>query len=188
MTHIFSYGTLIHPKGRTYTGKTGQAFPGYIKNFVRQWDFRCTKHNITALGIKYKKDALCNGMIIEIPDTQLSFFDKRETGYTRTLISPKDIISDYTCKKLWAYIPDTYTIANLSYPIVQTYADIIIDGCLKVGYDFAQMFIRTTKNWDTTWINDRNKPLYSHFLPNLDTIIIDTLLQNTLHSVFQNRK
>lgn len=37
--------------------------------------------------------------------------------------------------------------ADRSFPITQSYLDIIIRGCLSVSHDFARRFLQTTHGW-----------------------------------------
>lgn len=41
--------------------------------------------------------------------------------------------------------------AERSFPITQSYVDIIMRGCLSISHDFARRFLRTTHGW---WIDD----------------------------------
>ena len=52
---------------------------------------------------------------------------------------------------------------NKEYPIVQSYVDIFISGCLEIEdkYElphFADKCVETTKGWSTSWVNDRLYP------------------------------
>jgi len=44
---------------------------------------------------------------------------------------------------------------SLSHPILQTYIDVVITGCLEYGEDFCREFIKTTFLWSPYWLNER---------------------------------
>jgi hypothetical protein len=46
--------------------------------------------------------------------------------------------------------------AERSFPITQSYVDIIMRGCLSISHDFATGFLRTTHGW---WNDDHHGPL-----------------------------
>jgi len=59
--------------------------------------------------------------------------------------------------RVWIYVPDSSHTASPSveYPILQTYVDVCIEGCLLWGgKDFAMDFLRGTSNWSEYYLND----------------------------------
>ena len=44
---------------------------------------------------------------------------------------------------------------SIQYPVLQTYLDVVITGCLEYGEDFAKEFIQTTFQWSPYWLNER---------------------------------
>ena len=44
---------------------------------------------------------------------------------------------------------------SVEYPILQTYVDVCLSGCLEHGDDFAREFIQTTFLWAPFWLNER---------------------------------
>ena len=44
---------------------------------------------------------------------------------------------------------------SVEYPILQTYVDVCLSGCLEHGDDFAREFIETTFLWAPFWLNER---------------------------------
>ena len=82
---------------------------------------------------------------------------------------------------VWVYEQNENLPAQRSFPITQSYLDIIIRGCMSISLDFARRFLETTHGFwhdkseekDTnnedqsnninshhTWVNDRNAPMY----------------------------
>lgn len=115
---------------------------------------------------------------VQCPDCRLVFekgFDKR-----RQFSKSNDNYQDELDVSVWVYIQSEDLPANPSYPITQSYLDIIMRGCLSISRDFARRFLETTDGWwhdgkashsttceDTkdaiahhTWVNDRYDPMY----------------------------
>ena len=59
--------------------------------------------------------------------------------------------------RIWMYVPDSSHTASPSveYPILQTYVDVCLEGCLQWGGEaFAIEFLRGTSNWSEFYLND----------------------------------
>jgi hypothetical protein len=61
--------------------------------------------------------------------------------------------------------PEFITVPDAKYPIVQSYVDIFISGCLELSQrvigentDFAEECVTTTADWSSHWVNDRLYP------------------------------
>jgi hypothetical protein len=44
---------------------------------------------------------------------------------------------------------------SVHFPILQTYIDVVVSGCLEHGDAFAREFIQTTFKWSPYWLNER---------------------------------
>jgi len=77
------------------------------------------------------------------------------------------------------------------FPMVQSYVDICINGCLElealyrgVKGEFTQEFIRTTSGWNANWVNDRIYPRRPFiYAPNASAIDNALKAGNVLHYV-----
>ena len=133
-------------------------------------------------------------------------FDDREFNYDRILVDIKDIgavpgfSSPILCpmklaqksidppKKpmFWVYVQHDPIPPNNDFPIIQSYVDIILRGCLTYGENFAISFLNTTHGWpnnysqntesmiekdpdngditednkEASWVDDRHDPQY----------------------------
>ena len=71
-----------------------------------------------------------------------------------------DVFQRKYCSTLRSSFPSrVYYIsipAERSFPITQSYVDIIMRGCLSISHDFARGFLRTTHGW---WNEDHHGPL-----------------------------
>ncbi|KAL7544002.1 hypothetical protein ACHAXR_013431 [Thalassiosira sp. AJA248-18] len=241
---IFGYGSLICPQSRAITAPSLQdaiAEPVVINSIERTWSARVTKRQAhsssgndssepssasndrdhirgwTPMGVRFRRGARCNGVLINVDEAELKRFDVRESGYVRRRIDLADIhrhidsdklidesmalwptspmeevvgdedsssdelafreqlaLEDVRCsacrlvfenasKKrrkpsnspsqddhslaVWVYVQSENYPAERSFPITQSYVDIIMRGCLSVSHDFARRFLETTHGW-----------------------------------------
>jgi cation transport regulator ChaC len=83
---IFAYGSLICPKSRAITAPSVAAKPAtpvLVKNVERTWAKKASMSSMTAMGVQFKDDAECVGVLLPVNDSELGAFDMREQGYDR---------------------------------------------------------------------------------------------------------
>lgn len=187
------------------------ATPVVVKNVERTWAKR-TSRGMTAMGVRFVEDAECVGVLLPVTASELARFDKREVGYDRIqidldVVEPVPFLDDEhykheahsvflnakdekdsECISIWMYVPQQVLPPTPEHPIVQSYVDTILRGCLYISEDFAKEFIASTKGWapeeiaeisdsededdelivdDTAysgdksvWVDDRHDPIY----------------------------
>ena len=80
------------------------------------------------------------------------------------------------------------SLPSAEFPIVQSYVDICLTGCLQIqqGFpeagNFAAEFIQSTQEWSTFWENDRANPRRPFAIPMAQDI--DVLLKKYLPTFF----
>lgn len=131
------------------------------------------------------------GALIKIPHVQTLQLDCRENMYTRTRIDMTELIIEYGKPEndiaVYTYTIDEKKKPSEKYPIVQSYVDLCMTGCLfidthvlkNIDYSFTTRFLKNTNDWCRHWKNDRLFPrrAFVH-LPNVNTI--DRLIYTTL--------
>ena len=76
---------------------------------------------------------------------------------------------------------------SLEFPILQTYVDVCLTGCLEYGEGFAKEFIETTFLWSPCWLNER--PLSRRpWVHQKQYVAIDRLLRDHVGEVYKCRK
>lgn len=235
---IFGYGSLICPESRKQTNPTlanQDALPVIVQNVERVWSARTQMY--TAMGVQFRRGAECTGVLLEVNTMELKDLDEREKLYDRCSLELQTIqqvsfleqdlfYSDKehpvfvaktnnnnninTCSvQVWIYVQQNPLLADSKHPIVQSYVDIIMKGCLRISKEFATSFIETTIGWEggqqqqcqeeedtkkhvTTkhWIDDRKNPLYVRADPDFSSRHgneIDMLLKHYKPVAFNNR-
>jgi len=172
--YIFGYGSLVQIESRTRTVPSAfAAAPVIVKGISRGWYAQTggVSLNPTYLGAVHQENATTNGVIYPVTPTELAANDAREIGYVREKIDAAAITRLDGGKvpsdaEFWFYASKEKKFASAEHPIVQSYVDICIDGCLEIEamyplaaeYHFAEQFIQTCTDWKTPWINDRIYP------------------------------
>ncbi|MCV2401981.1 gamma-glutamylcyclotransferase [Marinomonas sp. C2222] len=181
---ILGYGSLISSESRAKTGETGQVWPVKLHGFERHWALISECYGMSSVAVVKAPEKSCNGVLIEVPYEQLPLFDEREKGYHRGEVR-SDQLAKYQDTPLpegtyWVYYTDKVVSPNANNPIVLSYLDVILSGCLEHGETFAQDFLDLTQGWHQTTLNDRQSPRYPRVQPDLDIAPLNALLTNTV--------
>ena len=177
MPYIFGIGSLIEQASRMRTSPTAMyVLPARVRGYARGWWARtgAVGFSPTFVGAIPEKSASLNGVVYAVSDEELAATNKREAGYT-----PTDITKDVEILtggpvpkgKVWMYVNDFTkgkplkdSLPTAQFPIVQSYVDICLTGCLQIeqGFpdagNFAVEFITSTQEWSKYWENDRAYP------------------------------
>lgn len=222
---VIGYGSIMCNFSRALTSPDiakSPAVPVLVRNTERIWSKKSVK-GMTAMGVRSVAGSTCTGVILPVTSSELLRFDEREAGYDRIRIPSCDVqrvtfldesiyneardkserILDIldglgeTESKIYMYKPTSFCPPSEENPIVQTYLDTILRGCLSISEDFAIDFISTTNGWSSEesdevfWVDDRQSPIYSR----ADNVYIeenarkiDDLLKNYRPREFQWRK
>jgi hypothetical protein len=183
--YLFGYGSLISQQSRLATGKTGVAIPVTVQGFQRAWNMISPEMKISGVGVVPQTDSICNGVLVEIDESEIPLFDKRELegsnyNYERLEIHQKQLVQGEipVNSSMWIYVVKKPLTPTLEYPIAQSYLDVILTGCFDYGEIFASEFIQLTSGWEYPWINDRNCPRYARALSEIQESEIDRLLKS----------
>jgi gamma-glutamylcyclotransferase (GGCT)/AIG2-like uncharacterized protein YtfP len=173
LPYIFGYGSLIEQASRTRTTPAAMyVLPAWVPGFARGWWARTGTIGFTTtfVGAIEEKSSTVNGVVYAVSDKELDATDQREQGYKRMdVTSDVKILGGYKPKgKVWIYINDfkndeerQKSLPTPEFPIVQSYVDICLTGCLQIeqGFpdagDFAVEFITSPQKWSECGENDR---------------------------------
>lgn len=200
--YIIAYGSLIETTSKNSTDPhSGENKPVWIAHYQRGWFSKGLSDGFstTYLGVIKSKHARFNGTIFNLPSANaFKKYDAREKYYCRVLVAPDDIHL-LTGKKLpqgqfWIYElkPELLAPPSARYPIVESYVDIFLAGCLEIEEkyhlrNFAAACVNTTSDWSINWVNDRIYPRRpSMYQPRATAI--DKLLQQQIPQFFQQIK
>jgi hypothetical protein len=199
--YIFGYGSLqninsIRNTLNVITHIDETQFAVRVKNMRRGWYLSINKNNLitspwTTLACVEEDGYSVNGVLIQITPECLRILDERETEYIRKII-PHNQINSICNKELcsdsivyyYGIEPDSKQTPTFRAPILQSYLDTCLIGCIEIDaklgnmqYEYTVEFLQTTYEWNAMyhWVNDRIFPRrpYEH-VPNAR--IIDQLL------------
>lgn len=170
---VIGYASLMQEKSkREETSAVSVNYPIEITGFKRGWIEHGTPigFSTTYLGVRPEANAIINAVYFKLNNKNAIYnYDKREDTYCRLPVSRQQIKS-LTNKKLpkgeyWIYATTLQQAQQPSskYPIVQSYLDIFLSGCLQIEEkyhltNFAKNCIQTTGYWSSYWVNDRVNP------------------------------
>jgi gamma-glutamylcyclotransferase (GGCT)/AIG2-like uncharacterized protein YtfP len=192
---IFGYGSLVESQSRARTSPSAlYAFPVNVVGIQRGWFDQVggVSLSTTYLGAIPDPNSSCNGVIFKVSQQQLEAFDQRETGYKRERIDQNNITMFDGSKSapegdIWFYANTEKRFASPEFPIVQSYVDICLNGCLEIEAtyplakeaEYAETFLKTSTNWSKYWVNDRIYPrrafIYQPNASKIDQLIIKAL-------------
>ena len=193
MQFIFGYGSLICADSRSRTGVSGPAHPIEIQGISRRWSLHSPEWPATALSAHIHEDAICNGVYFPVDEKNLALFDQREMGYDRIKIEWEQVkaVSNQELPRsstLWAYVGKQTGEPLPEKPIMQSYLDVILNGCLDYGSEFAASFTRQTEQWQHL-VDDRARPMYPRPLKSHENLNhIDQIIEQQLPKLWRNRK
>ena len=192
--YIVGYGSLINEQSKKRTDETAQDnFPVLLKGYKRTWgiygDFPGV--NATFLIVLEDPSSSFNGVIYKlINPNKIQEYDKRESIYCRQAVS-SDQLKQYAGilpnqKQIWIYSSRQKVIhpPSTQYPIVQSYVDLFIRGCIEMEEKFkirhyARNCIITTGHWSSHWVNDRIFPrrpsLFEPYASKIDLLLKESL-------------
>ena len=203
---IVGYGSLMEEASKRRTAPdTGLNRPVLVRGFQRAWNARGNEigFSTTYLGVDAPKTEDERKVAGEDTDDPLMYAavyqdfsadgiagtDQRETFYCRYPVSYDkiELLDGWRFPEnaqVWIYaLPRGHEgeLPNVRWPIVQSYVDIFLTGCLDLaqrvdrnlypGLNFANECIETTNGWSADWVNDRIYPRRAFiYQPNASTI------------------
>lgn len=197
-TYIIGYGSLLNRSSLNRTlPQVEKIEPIYLNQYCRYWH---ANENITPtfsstfLGVSKSEHSRINCIIFEIEESFLPVIDKREFLYHREQVNLNDIeftsnqFEINTDDNIWIYITDKPSLASKEFPIIQSYVDVCLSGAMQLEEEFnlenfAIDFIKTTKQWSPSWVNDRIFPRAPH-IHQPDAYRIDIMLSENINQYF----
>lgn len=169
MIFVFGYGSIINYGTRTVESLR-EDMAVRVSGLSRGWFQRIESLSTTSLGVVERDGASCNGVLVEVSPELLAELDNREEDYVRETLDHKNIelltdgkLEDETT--VYVYKTTHPEPATEEFPIVQSYVDMVLYGCLAHGEEFAEEFVKTTEFSDAPLIDDADKPKHPRRKP-----------------------
>ena len=200
--YIIGYGSLMETASKRRTAPdTGANLPVRVTGFQRAWNATGSQvgFSTTYLGVLAKQDAPMAAALYRVFEaSDIGATDDREAFYCRDAVKPDQVrMLDGSATprdgEIWIYVnkPDSVAPPSDRFPIVQSYVDIFINGCLelearatKANETFSEECITTTDGWSEHWVNDRLYPRRP-FIHQPNASKIDALLDRMLPDLFK---
>jgi hypothetical protein len=172
----------MNSSSRQLTGQTGKTYPAVAHGLIRHWGKIETTTIASPLVAEFGEGQI-NGVLLEVSASEIPHFDRREHGYERHPIKLTDIHeTPHSLNEndaVWVYIKHKPTPPCENTPVLQTYIDTVLAGCLEVSESFADFFIQNTQGWHYPIYNDRHQSRYVNYVgvEQSKLAIIDSLLK-----------
>ena len=114
-----------------------------------------------------ERAATINGVLYAVDGDDMAKFDAREQGYARVEVPREDIEAVSWQRlpetgKIWVYVPVAANgepgvglpEADAQFPMLESYIDVVVEGGLEYGEEFAREVLETTFDWSDYWLND----------------------------------
>lgn len=202
--YIIGYGSLMETASKERSSPTaGPNRPVRVTGYQRAWNTRggLVGFSTTYLGVQKAEGVEMNAALyLDVNTSDITGTDLREEFYCRDAVAAEAVevldgeplLAD---AQIWIYYnkPDAVHPPTPRWPIVQSYVDIFLTGCLelekKVVADrltnstFSEECILTTEGWSEHWVNDRLYPRRAFiYQPNASRI--DRLIHKMLPDEF----
>jgi hypothetical protein len=144
-----------------------------VAGYRRGWFARvdAVGFSTTYLGVVPDPQGSLNAVIYRVEPDELAATDRREGSYCRQRVALSGIRTlgrgslEISGVEAWIYVskPEFIATPDARFPIVQSYVDIFVSGCLEQEQrfeltGFAQQCLATTHDWSAHWVNDRLYP------------------------------
>ncbi|WP_150466423.1 gamma-glutamylcyclotransferase family protein [Francisella sp. SYW-9] len=179
--YVIGYGSLMNKASRQITVPDATyAAPVLVSGFERLWASRGEKSHATFLLAVPNQGYAMNAIYYKASASDISATDLREASYCRVKVPRKDIVplgvKSLPKGDFWMYVKDfkDAEFPTKKYPILQTYADVFMTGCLQTQAEFdltefGKLCFQTTYGWDlANWLYDRSDPRYARYSKNTE--------------------
>jgi len=196
---IIGYGSLMQEASRIRSAPNAKTVtPIHVSGFQRAWIAKGSDagFSTTFLGAVADSTSSFNAVSFSVDAKDMAALDIRESGYCRLKVESTQLTSylpqPLPAGEYWVYTnkAEHITRASAEKPIVQSYVDIFISGCLEQEQafqltGFTQTCIDSTAQWSKHWVNDRIYPRRP-FIHQPMAGKIDQLLKQSLPEYFNN--
>ena len=193
--YIVGYGSLMQDESRRRTSpQAGPAHPVEVAGYRRGWFAKGDPvgFSTTYLGVLADPNQHLNAVVYRVAAQELAATDQREAQYCRVNVHASAITAleapalDLADGQTWIYVnqPVATALPSARFPIVQSYVDIFVSGCLEQEQrfgltGFARQCLATTQDWSVHWINDRPSPrrpfIFQPKAHQIDTLLAEQL-------------
>ena len=189
--YIFSYGSLACREIAELTGDTIGFTPATLKGYRRNFRVPVKSGRFAAAGIETDKGNECHGMLVQIPENELTKFDEREKLYNRIEVkrSQLSLFSGIPVPEgvYYLYVPKNPQAPMETTPLAQSYIDVLLAPFITADPVKATEIVKTMRDLDKPWIDDRKMPRYSRYLSGIDTEAVDHILEMAVPDKFIRR-
>ena len=190
--YLVAYGSYLYEETRKSSSlQMMRDAPVWVEGFKRGWMTRSTPETtkMTRLGVESSPGDRFNGVVVSLKSGQITSLDSGDKAVCRVKIAVKNLLPMTSSKvkddgEYWIYATrkkqQQEPVAN--YPIYQSQVDEFLTGCLEQAErfklpDFADQCMQTTHGWNSSWVNDRLRPVLSKAVQGRKTQVDELLMK-----------
>ncbi|MDD9969882.1 MAG: gamma-glutamylcyclotransferase [Myxococcales bacterium] len=177
---VFGFGSLINSHSRARTLGTVPAWPVRVAGLRRGFLAPSARIRHTALGVRVEAGAHCNGILARVPAERIAALDAREAQYRRIEVAREAVLplarplADGT---IVTYVPIAPCAPSEANPVIRSYVDVTLSGCLEYGEAFAHELLDSTDHFLDHLEDDRASPRYPLHEAHAPRSTLDSLVE-----------
>ena len=190
--YLVAYGSFLYEETRKSSSlQMMRDAPVWVEGYKRGWMNRSTPDTpkMTRLGVAASSGDRFNGVIVALKSGQITSLDSTDKATCRIKIASKNLLPMTSSKikddgEYWIYVTKKKQQQEpvVNYPIYQSQVDEFLTGCLEQSKrfdlpDFADQCMQSTQSWNSSWVNDRMRPILGKLVQGKKTKVDDLLMK-----------
>ena len=177
--YVVAYGQYLYKETRKNSPvQMMKDTPVWVEGYQRGWFSQRPVLTIpmTELGVVKAPGERFNAVVVSLKSGQVTSLDRDERTLCRIKLAAKNLVPMTSANikddgEFWIYAtrPKQKQDAIANYPIYQSEVDKFLTGCLEQTRrfklpDFADQCMQTTYGWNSSWVNDRKRPVQAQLV------------------------
>lgn len=144
--YVIGYGSLMDEIDLRRTAPGAELVSACrVTGWRRDMDLLGRSRHCGVMNVQPQPDAWCNGVLIKVPESQMSAIRDRERIYDAHWVEPVDFHDDRPLPRAVIFSSTAQTtVVDWSNPWQRTYLDICLKGAMLWGRAFVEAFCAST--------------------------------------------
>ena len=172
--YVVAYGQYLYNETRKHIPvQMMKDTPVWVEGYKRGWFSQRPALTVpmTELGVVEAPGERFNAVVVSLKSGQVTSLDRDEKTLCRIKLAAKDLVPMTSASikddgEFWIYTTRLKQQRDAvgNYPIYQSEVDKFLTGCIEQTQrfklpDFADQCMQTTYGWNSSWVNDRQRPV-----------------------------
>ena len=190
--YLVAYGSFLYEKTRKSSSlQMKRDTPVWVEGYKRGWITQSAPETpkMTRLGVVASSGDRFNGVVVSLKSGQITSLDSDDKSVCRIKIAVTSLLPMNSSKikddgEYWIYATRKKQQQEpvVNYPIYQSQVDEFLTGCIEQAKrfelsDFADQCMQNTSGWNSSWVNDRMRPILGKLVQGKKTQVDDLLMK-----------